>query len=163
MTTKQCLKCGVVKPIDCFSPDRRRSDWTQGQCKECRATDEKRRRDATPVETKQAASRKHYNANRQAHRDYTLKWKRDNRDRVRGYELKRRYGLTLSDLQQMHAAQDGKCAICHKALKVRAHTDHCHKTGKVRGILCGGCNIVLGHLEKPGFLDSALDYLRKSA
>ena len=45
----------------------------------------------------------------------------------------------------MLLAQDNRCAACNDALIGRSHLDHCHTTGKIRGILCSGCNIALGH------------------
>lgn len=49
-------------------------------------------------------------------------------------------------------AQNNLCAICDDHLKDRGATglnvDHCHDTGKVRGILCHRCNIVVGFLDK---------------
>jgi len=54
----------------------------------------------------------------------------------------RRHGLKQPDYDAMHIAQDGLCAICLTA-KV-TDIDHCHKTNKVRGLLCGKCNRAIG-------------------
>ena len=65
----------------------------------------------------------------------------------------RRYGISAEDIDKMRGAQNYACAICgspfagHNKLW---HVDHCHTTGKVRGILCPGCNLGLG-----AFRDSA--------
>lgn len=68
-----------------------------------------------------------------------------NRDRTRRCELIRKYGITPEDYDALFVAQDGKCAICLKPPKVfRLHTDHDHKTGTVRGLLCVSCNTKLG-------------------
>ncbi|SRR6266404_3827515 len=76
----------------------------------------------------------------------------------------KRYGLDEVSFQRLMKVQEGKCAICcikfdenEKVLK--PHIDHDHVSGKVRGLLCQICNISLGVLEKPGFLDAALRYL----
>lgn len=60
--------------------------------------------------------------------------------------LKRTYGITLEQRDRMIAAQGFACAICAKALGDgrKAHVDHCHTTGRVRGMLCGKCNSGLG-------------------
>jgi hypothetical protein len=42
--------------------------------------------------------------------------------------------------------QQGKCQLCKSALD-NPVLDHCHKTGHVRGVLCRGCNAMLGHIE----------------
>ena len=63
--------------------------------------------------------------------------------------LKRRYGLTPEKLDSMYALQNGECLIC-KTKKETYSTpkgllvDHCHATGKVRGLLCNSCNMLLG-------------------
>jgi hypothetical protein len=85
------------------------------------------------------------------------------RDWVKSH-LKRLYGTDIETIEKIIEAQDNRCAICKvkfdrqkKALK--PHIDHDHRSGIVRGILCSGCNVALGHLEKPGFLNTALKYL----
>lgn len=52
----------------------------------------------------------------------------------------------------MHAAQDGLCAICKNVDKLGRNLaiDHCHRTGRVRALLCTRCNIRVGVLEKFG-------------
>lgn len=158
ITEKQCTACGVVKPADAFSPDKRRSDWLQGKCKACRVEEMKRIREANPERAREI-SRLSFAKNRKKGTAYRIEWKRRNRDRVRGYTLKARYGITIEQLAEMKTAQDHKCAICRKDLTARAHTDHNHASGKIRGVICGGCNIAIGFIEKPGFLEAALAYL----
>ena len=64
--------------------------------------------------------------------------------------LRREYGITLEQYNQMLAAQGGGCAICgsepHE--KKRLVVDHCHSSGRVRALLCGPCNTQLGAYEK---------------
>jgi hypothetical protein len=70
------------------------------------------------------------------------------------------YGLTGEMYLAMIEAQDGRCPICgggSAALVV----DHDHRTGRVRGLLCGPCNRALGHLQdQPGLCRAAAGYLR---
>ena len=57
----------------------------------------------------------------------------------------------------MLAAQEGRCAICNNPAKC---VDHDHATGKVRGILCAGCNRALGFMfDKPALLRRGAEYL----
>ncbi|MFG1776622.1 endonuclease domain-containing protein [Micromonospora sp. NPDC049048] len=57
-----------------------------------------------------------------------------------------RYGLTPETFDQMLAEQGGKCAACGGGSGRRPfQVDHCHQTGRVRGLLCGNCNSALGH------------------
>ncbi|MEW1772394.1 endonuclease VII domain-containing protein [Streptomyces sp. NPDC086777] len=72
--------------------------------------------------------------------------------------LKRNYGLTEAERDAMTAAQYGMCAICLDAPPV--HVDHCHKTGRVRGVLCFNCNSAIGKLrDKPDAARRAAAYL----
>ena len=74
--------------------------------------------------------------------------------------LKRKYGITLDDYNSMLEAQGGRCAICHQEKSETLAVDHDHKTGKVRGLLCGHCNNVIGFAEdKIELLESAIKYL----
>ncbi len=76
----------------------------------------------------------------------------------------RKYGLTLEDKEEMLQAQGGKCPICEKQLEEgRGGTsiDHDHSTKRVRGILCGTCNVMLGDFQEDlNILQSAVSYLK---
>ncbi|MFE7237231.1 endonuclease VII domain-containing protein [Streptomyces sp. NPDC057580] len=65
-------------------------------------------------------------------------------------KLQREYGITLEQYHLLLAAQNGVCAICEIAPteKKRLHVDHCHKTGRVRALLCVVCNTQLGSYER---------------
>jgi recombination endonuclease VII len=63
----------------------------------------------------------------------------------RHYHLKRRYGIGAADVPAMIEQQRGVCAICRQ--RRPEHVDHNHATGKVRGILCFGCNGGLGQFQ----------------
>lgn len=69
--------------------------------------------------------------------------------RVKIDTLKRKYGITLAEYDQMLEEQHGVCAICGGADPSgrRLAVDHDHETGKVRGLLCTSCNTRLGFLE----------------
>ena len=75
----------------------------------------------------------------------------------------RRYGVGDAEVAAMIEAQGGWCAICDGPLE-RPHVDHCHKTGKVRGILCFNCNAGLGKFgDDVEVMRLAVEYLRKHA
>lgn len=83
-------------------------------------------------------------------------------DRDRNY--KRLYGLTRLDVEALLAKQGGVCAICGKAEPGGKHklfqVDHCHTTGKVRGMLCDACNRGLGFFrDNPNALRTAAKYV----
>lgn len=84
------------------------------------------------------------------------------------YMRKYLYGLTQEQFEAMLEAQGGRCAICRTdtpgGRDNRWHVDHCHATGKVRGLLCNGCNIGLGHFkDDPERLLAAVAYLEACA
>jgi hypothetical protein len=74
-----------------------------------------------------------------------------------------KYGITKADYDFMFLEQRGNCKICSCSLsydKKSTHVDHCHKTGKVRGLLCLHCNIMIGMAkENQETLKAAIQYL----
>jgi hypothetical protein len=77
----------------------------------------------------------------------------------RRWHLKAKYGLTLEEYETMRVEQDGKCAICESGT-LQLVVDHCHKTGRVRGLLCVSCNASLGLLrDDPEVILRAAQYL----
>ncbi len=68
---------------------------------------------------------------------------------LRERTLAKIYNLTPEQYEQIYQNQAGKCAICNMSFGSKTpHTDHCHKTKKVRGLLCMQCNVILGMIEK---------------
>ena len=65
-----------------------------------------------------------------------------------------KYGLTQKTFNHLLNSQDNKCAICKNQFDVTPIIDHSHITGKTRGLLCSGCNIILGYVEKQITLNS---------
>ena len=96
------------------------------------------------------------------------RWYEANRERIcrqiKEYKYRVRYGVTFEFLNNLRAAQGNKCAICFDTLKNgKVDTDHCHLTGKIRGILCPMCNRGLGMFkDNPELLMSAYKYLLES-
>jgi hypothetical protein len=82
---------------------------------------------------------------------YLKQWRLENARMHKSTRLKSLYGVTLDEYEEMYLNQEGKCAICgeHKELggKKGLVIDHCHQTGKVRELLCGICNSLLGRME----------------
>lgn len=87
----------------------------------------------------------------------------------RDVQLRCKYGISLAEYEAMAEAQEGRCALCGTVPKRRKSTkhghpwaplvvDHDHGDGHVRGLLCLGCNIAMGRVEKIG-LDGILAYL----
>lgn len=78
------------------------------------------------------------------------------------YKMLRNYGLTAGAYHAMWVAQGQRCAICHKAglMPGERHVDHCHTSGRVRGLLCTSCNMGLGLFkDNPDALLRAVRYV----
>lgn len=67
----------------------------------------------------------------------------------RNNALKNKYGITLDDYNKMFSIQNGSCKLCNKTHKNNKplHVDHCHKTNKVRGLLCFSCNWYMSNID----------------
>jgi hypothetical protein len=86
------------------------------------------------------------------------------------YYLKYKFNITMKQYEDMLKEQQGKCKICNKeeTMKKRNYDckkmlsiDHCHITGKIRGLLCHRCNVALGSFKDSiEILESAIHYLR---
>lgn len=98
-------------------------------------------------------------------------WREANKERVRrtrrAYQVRTMYGMSPEEWDAMFAAQERRCAVCRREdsgdKRGRWHTDHCHQTGIVRGILCHHCNTMIGYgRDDPAVLRLAADYLDRS-
>lgn len=77
----------------------------------------------------------------------------------RGYQLKKNYGITSEQYDEILTRQDHKCAICGTFCE-RPFVDHDHSTGRIRGLLCMKCNFGIGNFtENITVLESAIKYL----
>lgn len=76
-------------------------------------------------------------------------------------QFRRKYGLTVAEWEAMALLQGGKCSLCNETPE-KLHVDHCHRSGKVRSLLCRLCNVALGHLkENPELFRKAAEYLER--
>lgn len=105
-------------------------------------------------------------------KDYKLKshqkWEVKNKQKCITYSRRwnlKRFGITIAEYENLLSKQKGKCAICgitEKDLGRKLSVDHCHKIGKVRGLLCHKCNTGIGFFkEKPENFLMAIKYLEK--
>jgi hypothetical protein len=96
-------------------------------------------------------------------------WRDRNPAGVKNFDLKKHFGITIQDYEKMSKAQDNKCGICNreesfgrKGVTYRLAVDHCHKTGKIRGLLCNSCNKAIGSLrDDPEIIRKAADYVER--
>jgi hypothetical protein len=128
---KLCRKCSQTKPLNMFPVRFSSPDGRRNECNEC------------------------IKIIRQQKKAYDQEYYRTTR---RQYSLKHRYGISEHDYQVMFTSQNGKCKLCN--IKAELHVDHCHTTGKVRGLLCGPCNRALGLFKDSiPVLINAIQYL----
>lgn len=157
MTTelKVCNKCHLELPLSSFTITNKAKGWLLGSCMPCAAArvrayyaanaDYRARAKANSIKQAKANPKK------------TAIWQRK-------VMLKSKYGLTPDQFDRLLAAQSGKCALCGAAEHGRRPkdvpqdgsrkwlldswpVDHCHKDGRVRGLLCHPCNAQLGGYE----------------
>nr|WP_138958697.1 endonuclease VII domain-containing protein [Streptomyces sp. YIM 121038] len=173
---KRCPRCEESLPVSAFGRHKGRDDGLQDYCKVCareyaKQWDQRKRRErrelknpAVPTGCKRCHgcdevkphSEWHRNANASDGLSSRCKACRAIEDREA--HLKSKYGLTEAQRDEMIAAQRGLCVICLKA--PAEHVDHCHETGRVRGVLCFNCNTAIGLLaEDTDAMSRAADYL----
>jgi len=174
MREKQCSKCKKLLPLDCFTKDIYQKSGLRPSCKECR----KQKGQKYYLENKEKINRrqkKYRTANKDKERLRGKIWYRENSDRKKGYsskyfeevkrncDYKRKFNITLDDYDKMFKEQDGVCGICGlPQIMRRLAVDHDHKTGKIRGLLCSGCNTSIGRLQdNPERLVKMMQYLQK--
>ncbi len=92
-------------------------------------------------------------------------WKIRNPEKSREVQrwaaVKYRTGATREVYAELLHKQNGVCAICYQPQECNLHVDHCHATGKIRGLLCGPCNRMLGMAkENEAVLVSAVEYIK---
>lgn len=134
---QKCSRCKQFKPLSEFVKNRAQKNGLNQYCKKCTA------------EYRCMGS------------DYHKK------DTVRA--LKKRYDITINEYNAIYEKQKGVCAICGLPESATSPTgqtirllsvDHCHKTGKIRGLLCAKCNHGLGAFRDDiKFLGNAIKYL----
>ena len=126
---KPCSKCQQIKPLDDFHRSSKSSTGRASWCKKC----------ANAI-TREARKRTYMPENKR-------KW-----------QLKTRYDLTPEAVDKMLTSQGGVCALCNQKLS-KPHIDHCHNSGRVRGLLCHKCDIRLGGWGAVEWRNKALVYL----
>ena len=107
----------------------------------------------------------HYQKYKEQYIRRSREWREKYPERVIENGIKYRHGISLEDYKRILEEQNGKCAICGKLqsdFKQRFIVDHCHKTEKIRGLLCYRCNTLLGRIENvPNNFKKLLEYLEK--
>jgi len=110
-------------------------------------------------------SKERYRANPELYRARRRAAYKADPSKVRGYDLKKKYKITLEEYNEMLVKQNGKCAVCFTNKpkgKGGLHVDHDHRTGKVRGLLCHSCNSIAGYADDNiELLEALIAYLKR--
>lgn len=150
ITNKLCTKCKKTKSeLDFYFSHTRGAYYSK--CKQCQ-------KDYATVWGKNNKERKNLNAKRSNKRTY---------HRRRNYSLLKNFGITTDQYNKLLVDQNNVCKIClsPETGTVRGRikplaVDHCHKSGKIRGLLCARCNTFIGLAkENTSILNSAIVYL----
>ena len=163
---KKCSRCKLLLPVELFSKTGPLKCGYNSRCKQC-----DRDRQLSLLENMSEEEVKNRNerckvANRKSyckHKEKYLNYYKTKKTKIRIIE--RKYGLCEGAYKELLDSQDNKCAICESEFgdTKKVHVDHCHTTGKVRGILCQYCNIGLGSMKDDiDVLYKAIKYLTKS-
>jgi hypothetical protein len=176
MKTKICTKCGIKKEISEFHKLKNGKFGVHSTCKSCRnqymKDYQKENKEQIKKYMKEHRSERNHNKKiwDKEHLTERRMYKEKNREKSKNQYLIKTYGITLEQYNQMLIEQNGVCAICgqketrkSKYNKYTLSVDHNHKTGKVRGLLCHGCNNCLGTLKDDiKIFQSAIEYLNKN-
>lgn len=140
METKHCTKCRIDMPTTEFGRDNRRKSGLQAWCRAC------------------------YRKSRNLRYMQDAEFRGAARERAWETRLKRLYKINAEQYWTLWTEQGGYCAICLRRCPSgqRLAVDHCHGTGRVRGLLCICCNTNLGILEgwATEYEEVLHDYLR---
>lgn len=150
---KECNVCHWALPRSDFYK-RKSATGFDSYCKKC----------------KNKRSREGERKNPERERLRSRQWRKDNPQKYlisqRKTSLKYKYNISVEEYDNMYICQGGRCAICGKhqsEFDRRLCVDHCHKTGKNRGLLCINCNKGIGHFyDNSSVLRNAIKYLEGS-
>lgn len=153
---KQCTRCKEFKPLDQFNKDKKTKSGLTYHCKSCVSHYCKTRNGVV---------------DRAAINTQARVWKKANPHKVRAQQIKQNFGLSYDDYISLLEKQHHSCAICKTSLlpfgsvnqtDIIANVDHCHTTGKIRGLLCRKCNTALGLLnDNVDVIVAAATYLKE--
>lgn len=149
MDSKICTKCRVEKPLTEFSPTSgyKGKPCYRSECRKCNS----------------AAAKADYHKNSEIRKAAAKNWKQRNPVKVREIRYQYAYGLSPQEYAKILERQQYKCPICGDGL-TKPYVDHCHTTGKVRGLLCVTCNTGLGKLgDSIEGIQKALQYLQENS
>lgn len=114
----------------------------------------------------QATQRKWTQENPEKRRASYIKYYEKEKLNIREKQLLKQFGIDFVQYNLLLELQNGICAICGGGPDAKGKSfavDHCHESGKIRGLLCRGCNVGIGNLkDNVDILQKAIAYLLKN-
>jgi len=171
-SVKVCPTCSTSKLLNEFY--RSKLNVISSECKECnKARSRLRYRQFTDEEKANYKRQTRMATMKRYHSDEEFRHKMLAQNRVyqkesgfnRRKQLRIKYNMTVEEYDALLEKQNGVCAICQEACTTgrRLAVDHCHETGKIRGLLCTKCNNGLGSFrDSVKLLYRASDYLEET-
>lgn len=149
----RCPVCETEKPSEDFHKNNARKNGLDWRCKNCSAESKAENYRKNPERARAYAVKWRKN-NPARHRASRYKWAQENPEKVKQTALvlkqnsarQKKYGLCPHTFQRLLTLQENKCGICQEDL-ISPCVDHCHVTGRVRGLLCRKCNSGIGQLN----------------
>lgn len=163
--TKLCKTCGTEKPLEMMV---KKQGSYRHLCKECRNATARQRskEDEEYREKERLRGKEKYQRRKVEHAKICKTYYNENLEWRKDLHIRKTYGgMTMDDKITMRDAQSNRCKICkiEFADDKSACIDHCHKTGKVRGLLCKKCNSGIGMFgDDPEKVRKAHEYLMSS-
>lgn len=163
---RPCTVCGEVKLLEDFPKHPKGMAGRLGWCKICNNAKARERynRNETNSCEKRRESKREYDQRRYAEMIERGEKPKKNPITAKNSYLLRNYGITYEQYLQLLEKQNHKCAICGTQESDRKGgdlvVDHCHRSGKIRGMLCQKCNLMLGNAnDLVNTLEQAIIYL----
>ena len=142
---KFCFTCSQLKPLTDFYRKSKNNDQVRSVCKLCDHVSNKKRERICRRESAEFRAKKSRYATVNS--------------------LKKLYNITPDEYMHILQAQGSVCKIC-RGVNLNGRqlsVDHCHKTGKIRGLLCSRCNFLIGHsMDDIKILRAAIEYLQQA-
>lgn len=150
--TRSCTQCHRELPVSAFRIRTRATPKPRSHCKECEAEGQRVRFAQKDPQTRKATTRA---------------WERANPERYGLQKLRRRFTIVGADKADIPVLVDrylatSACEACGRSIMECGvlHIDHCHRTGRIRGFICGGCNTGIRQMgDDPERLMAASRYL----
>lgn len=170
--TEATKRCGVCKQRERQAEEEKQVLASQAGVKRCSACKREHNESTKSCAKCKQAARERGNQLRPTqeyrayHRDYKRQWcKGKGKVYSKSIQLRRKYGIDVIEYERMCVQQNNLCAICDELpTKKTLCVDHNHTTGKVRELLCNGCNAALGHSkESIRVLRNMIAYIERHA